>query len=200
MDLAPPRRSRFRRRAVVAGALLVPAALALTVLIALRQLEASGTKGATSLSVPERLAQARVGGEPAPSFALPSLDGTGIISLRRFSGVVVLNFWASWCTACREEAPELEAAWRAYAGHGVRFVGIDHSDTRDDAVAFQRQFGITYPSAFDPKGELATEYGLIGIPTTFVIDGEGRMRYRFLGKVDAPLLEAAIDRVIQETP
>lgn len=139
-------------------------------------------------------------GKAAPSFALPPLDGTGVISLRRFSGdVVILNFWASWCAACREEAPMLEAMSQAYAGRGVRFLGIDHLDSRDDAVAFQQQFGITYPSAFDPRGEIAGQYGLIGIPTTFVIDGDGQMIYRFLGKVDTPLLRAAIDRVLSET-
>ena len=133
----------------------------------------------------------------APSFALPSVQGTGTISLQAFRRrVVVLNFWASWCGPCKEEAPQLQAVWQAYRGRGVQLIGVDHRDDRTAAIAFQRRYAISYPSVSDPAGELSARYRMIGIPTTFVIDGAGRIRFRFVGKVDASLLRAALAQVL----
>ncbi len=189
-------RSQFSRRAILVAALVLPVGLLLLVAFALGQLQKGG-EGSGALSVAARLAAARVDGQPAPQFALPPVQGTRKISLRQFSGkVVVLNFWASWCGPCRQEAPHLQAVWQAYAARGVQFLGIDHQDKRAGASAFQREFRITYPSVYDPEGNLATKYGLVGIPSTFVIDGGGHILYRFLGKVDEPLLRATLDRVL----
>ena len=106
--------------------------------------------------------------------ALPALDGTGAITVGTPSArLTVLNFWASWCTACRGEAPDLQRLWRAY-GRRVQFIGVDVADHATDARAFQRRFGITYPSGVDPHLAVVSRYGAFGLPFTFVIDyGDG---------------------------
>src|SRR6266581_187369 len=150
-------------------------------------------------SVAGRLAMAKASGQTAPQFSLPGVQGSGSISLADFTGtVVVLNFWASWCPPCRQEAPQLQAVWQSYRDRGVQFLGVDHRDSRGAGEAFQRQFGITYPSVFDPAGKLSAEYGLVGIPSTLIVDRRGLVAYRFLGKIDAPLLMAALDHVLSE--
>jgi cytochrome c biogenesis protein CcmG/thiol:disulfide interchange protein DsbE len=131
---------------------------------------------------------------PAPSFDLPSLTGTGSTSLARFRGhVVVLNLWASWCDPCRAEAPALEQVSKG--NRDVVVLGVDHRDAHGDAIAFRGRFGLTYPMVSDPKGSVASAYGAIGLPTTFVIDPSGRIRYRLLGRVTVRVLEPLLRRI-----
>ncbi len=132
---------------------------------------------------------------PAPTFDLPSLTGPGSISLRSGS-IVVVNIWASWCPPCRQEAPQLEQVWTRYRSRGVRFIGVDHQDTRAGGLSFVREFGITYPVAFDPGGTVAARYGAVGVPTTFVVAPNGRLAYRFLGKTTAAMLATTLDRLL----
>ncbi len=134
---------------------------------------------------------------PAPAFDLPALAGPGSIALRSPAGsIIVVNIWASWCPPCRQEAPQLEQVWTRYRSPGVRFIGVDHQDTRSGGRSFVRQFGITYPIAFDPSGTVAARYGAVGIPATFVIGPNGRIAYRFLGKTTAAMLATILDRLI----
>ena len=134
---------------------------------------------------------------PAPAFDLPALAGPGSISLRSPAGsITVVNIWASWCPPCRQEAPQLEQVWTRYEGRGVRFIGVDHQDTREGGLSFVREFGITYPVAFDPGGTVAARYGAVGVPTTFVIAPDGRIAYRFLGKTTAAMLATTLDRLL----
>ena len=129
----------------------------------------------------------------APSFLLENLSGRGTISLRQFRGDdVVLNFWASWCIPCRTEMPLLEAAYRAHH-QKVAFVGVDTNDTKGAALAFVRRVNVTYPSAFDPDGNTAPAYGLIGLPDTVFVASDGRIRGRLIGQIDASTLEAALE-------
>ncbi len=136
----------------------------------------------------------------APDFTMPELDGGEPISLSDFRGkIVVLNVWASWCLPCRKEAPALQAAWEDYGGRGVQFLGSNYQDDRDAARAFVGEFGITYPSVFDPPGRLAVDYGFFGLPSTFVIDGSQRIRFRFTGYLTASKLRAALDDLLPES-
>lgn len=113
-------------------------------------------------------------GSPAPEFELPKLDG-GSLSSRELKGhPVVLNFWASWCIPCREEAPVLERTWRAYRDQGVIFVGVNIRDAESSAKEFVDEFNITYPVVRDVNLELERELGLTGLPETYFIDEEWR--------------------------
>jgi cytochrome c biogenesis protein CcmG/thiol:disulfide interchange protein DsbE len=138
------------------------------------------------------------GGAPAaPDRALPVLgraDGTR--TLASFRGKpVVLNFWASWCTPCRQEAPLLEKAQRRLAAHGGTVLGVTFRDTTPDARAFMRRYGLTYPSLRDVDGKLAEDYGTRALPETFVIDRDGRVRAISRGAVSKRFLDDALNEV-----
>lgn len=111
---------------------------------------------------------------------------------------MTLNFWASWCAPCRLEAPDLQATWEAYRQRGVQFLGVNYRDDKAAANAFTDEFRITYPSVFDPSGSLAFGYELIGVPTTFIIDGQGHVRFQFRGYLDGAVLRRALDDVLKE--
>ena len=111
--------------------------------------------------------------------------------------MTVLNFWASWCTACRTEVPVLEAAWNELRP-AVRFLGVDEGDRRTDARSFEREYDVSYPSGFDPNEHVASRYGVFGLPYTFVIDRAGRIRVEFRGRVDPSSLRSAL-RVMVRT-
>jgi thiol-disulfide isomerase/thioredoxin len=116
--------------------------------------------------------------------------------------VVVMNFWGSWCTPCREEAPALGALARHFSAPGVRFVGVDIRDDPASAEAFMRDFRIGYPSLNDPNDAVALDFsGTVppaGIPTTLVIDRTGRIAARIIGPASYDGLKALISQVSAE--
>lgn len=120
-------------------------------------------------------------GAPAPGFTLPSLaDPDERIALADLRGrPVVLNFWASWCDPCRDEAAELAEVARAHPE--VRFLGVNILDGRSDAQAYEREFSIGYPSVQDTRGVVADRYEVTGAPETFFIDADGRLVGRHIG-------------------
>jgi cytochrome c biogenesis protein CcmG/thiol:disulfide interchange protein DsbE len=132
----------------------------------------------------------RAGGQPeAPAFTLPRLDGPGTISLRGLSGhAAVLNFWASWCPPCADEAPDLNALSVRYRALGVRFVGVDFNDAVGEARAFARRHDVPYALVHDTRG-VRQHFGVSAPPETYVLDGSGRAVVRIEGPVDSPLLE-----------
>lgn len=136
-------------------------------------------------------------GRPAASFSLPLFDG-GRFALDEHRGkVIVVNFWASWCVPCREEAPLLEAAWRAYRDRGVVFVGVNIQDSDPAARAFLREFGVTFPNGPDAGGRLAIDYGVYGIPELFVVGRDGRIRYKHVGAVGEATLVRTVEAALQ---
>lgn len=136
-------------------------------------------------------------GKPAPDFTLQLFDGRQR-SLTELRGrVVVVNFWASWCIACREEARALEGTWQRYRGRGVTVVGVNIQDREPDARAFIQEHGKTYPNGPDPTGAIAIAYGVYGLPETFILDGEGRIQHKHIGAVTAEALEREIERLLK---
>jgi cytochrome c biogenesis protein CcmG/thiol:disulfide interchange protein DsbE len=130
---------------------------------------------------------------PAPDFRLQLYDGPAFRLADRRGQVVVVNFWASWCPPCREEAPVLERGWRANRDQGVVFIGVDIWDTESDARAFLRQFAVTYPNGPDPRGT-AIDYGVTGIPESFFVRPDGTIARHWIG----PLTDAQLAAFVAE--
>lgn len=139
---------------------------------------------------------------PAPVASGPALSGTGTVSTGDYPGkVVVLNVWGSWCGPCRVEAKDLAEASQESA-KAAAFVGLNIRDTNPDAArAFVRAFEIGYPHIYDPNGEQLVRFaGTLppnGIPTTLLIDRDGRIAARIVGVVDKTTLLGLIDDVAQ---
>jgi cytochrome c biogenesis protein CcmG/thiol:disulfide interchange protein DsbE len=132
---------------------------------------------------------------PAPDSArgLPLLGGGGRASLASYRGqVVVLNFWASWCQPCRSEAPLLQRAQAALAGHRATVLGVTYLDTSTDAQGFVRRYHLGYPQLRDNNGDFAHAYGTNQLPETFVIDRGGHIEAMSRGEVDQAFLNRAV--------
>jgi cytochrome c biogenesis protein CcmG, thiol:disulfide interchange protein DsbE len=115
-------------------------------------------------------------GKPAPDFTLSALgDNAQKVHLSAFKGKpVILNFWASWCGPCTQEAPFLQKAWPGLHAQGIVFLGIDSGDITNEALAFLKQYGITYPNVQDTfDSAIAINYSGTGFPTTIFINKDG---------------------------
>ena len=113
-------------------------------------------------------------GTMPPPFGSATLDGRPLALTDLRGRVVILNFWASWCLECRAEMPRLERLHRAYAARGLAIVGVN---AREDARAVRRhaeELGLTFPLVLDPDGRINALYGVIGLPTSFVVGRDGR--------------------------
>jgi cytochrome c biogenesis protein CcmG/thiol:disulfide interchange protein DsbE len=133
-------------------------------------------------------------GRAAPTFTIPLYGADSIVSLAGLRGrPVVLNFWASWCLSCRDEARVLEAGWQNY-GPAVAFVGVAVDDEEGAARAFIQRYGKTYYLGPDVDGSIALDYGLHGVPETFFVGTDGRILARHIG----PLTEADLERRIAD--
>ena len=108
-----------------------------------------------------------------------------------------VDVWASWCLPCKEEAPMLVSLHKTYRRQ-IRFLGIDVEDSRGAARAFERRYGITFPSIFDRSASMAGKLGFFGLPTAFLVDANGRIAARLIGKQTRVALEQRIRRVISE--
>jgi len=134
----------------------------------------------------------------APDFTLPDLNGQSV-SLSQFRGqVVVLQFWASWCPACRAETSEVVAFARRYSQSGVVVLGVNLREDAATARAFAEANGIGYPLLLDDRGEVAALYQVVGIPTTVFIDASGSVRSRHLGVVSADQLAAYVEPLLTQ--
>ena len=133
------------------------------------------------------------------NFTLPLLNSPGKLELASLRGkVVVLNFMASWCVPCSQEAPAIEKIWNEYRAKGVVVVGIDTADASEDARAFIRKHGLTYPIVRSIGYSLWGPYGLTGVPETRVIDRNGRFgKTQFPGAVTAPDLKHAVEQALR---
>ena len=121
----------------------------------------------------------------APDFSAARIDRDGELALSSLRGkAVVLNFWASWCIPCKDEAPVLERTWRENRDRGLLVVGVDWHDFRTDARRFMRRFGLTFPVVDDGSGAIGDRYGVRGVPETFVVDRRGRVVEAIIGTIN----------------
>jgi thiol-disulfide isomerase/thioredoxin len=194
-----------RARTAAAGAVL-----ALAASLALGACDS----GSIGQSTPASNGQSFVSGSPGTTLfgahsgpVVPRISGTTLtgrkLTLAQYRGhVVVLNFWGSWCTPCRVEAPILASLSQHFTGHGVQFVGVDIRDSPATAEAFLSDAHISYPSFNDPGDEIALDFQdtvpPAGIPTTLVIGRDGRVTARVIGGVSYPGLRALISRAMAQ--
>jgi cytochrome c biogenesis protein CcmG/thiol:disulfide interchange protein DsbE len=128
-------------------------------------------------------------GDAVPTARLPRLDGRGAESLSAYRGRwVLVNFWASWCIPCKEEAPVLEGFQHRHGGPRFTILGIDTRDLSEDGRAFVRRYGLSYPQLRDGDGEQAHDYGTSGVPENFLVDPAGRLRLLRHGPVTTAYL------------
>lgn len=137
--------------------------------------------------------------EAFPRFALPALDGTRIDDTALRGHVTVVNVWASWCPPCRSEAPVLREVARDTEADGVRFLGVLYQDQEAPARAFAERVGMTFPTLVDGGG-LARDLGVRAVPTTFVVDAEGRIRARHFGPITEAQLRVLIEDAAHPLP
>jgi cytochrome c biogenesis protein CcmG/thiol:disulfide interchange protein DsbE len=136
----------------------------------------------------------------APDFRLERIDAHGVIRRRDYGGkVMVVNFWASWCGPCKDEAPILEGAWRRWQSRGLEVVGIATRDSPGSAQAFARSHGLTYALADDPAGAIADSYRVNSLPQTFVVSPSGRVLARLVGAYDGATLDRQLRRAFGES-
>jgi cytochrome c biogenesis protein CcmG, thiol:disulfide interchange protein DsbE len=143
-----------------------------------------------------RLTQVDAGA--APDFTLTQFDGqTFRLSTQRGKAVVV-NFWASWCLACRQEALALEATWRAYRDRGMVFVGVDYVDTDAEARRYMAEFDNTYPNGPDLGTRISQRYRIKGVPETYFVNAKGDLQGVIIGPTDETELSQRIDALLRE--
>lgn len=135
----------------------------------------------------------------APDFTLIGFDGR-VAALSKLRGqVVIINFWASWCYTCREEAAYLEQTWRKYKDRGVVFVGVDYVDTEKPALAYIKEFDITYINGPDLGTRIAQAYNIQGVPETYFVSKNGQLRGVHIGPMASPKLDDKIDELLAES-
>lgn len=176
-------RRQLRRGLLAAGATLAVGGL----LVGLLQRSGASERLGAAGAIP---AAAR---EAAPALGARVLVPPPVRLADLRGRVVLVNFWASWCLPCRKEAPEL-ARFARTQGHLARLVGVDVQDSKRDALAFVREFRLDFPNLSDPGGDMLTRYRLAGLPTTVLVDRQGRIAARLTG----PQTVADLTRAVRE--
>ena len=142
----------------------------------------------------------RASTRPHPrSSSAGSTPTDGKLSLADLKGKpVIVNFWASWCIPCKDEAPALQKTYEKYRAQGLTVLGIDAQDFREDARRFAKRFGVTYPVVYDGSGSTLGKWGVTGFPETFFVDRSGRLvGERIQGGIDTERNKAAYAKGIQ---
>ena len=181
------------------GWIMLGTAVALVPLFALLAWAAVQQKGQPAgAGINAQFGEVRVAETRAADFALPMADG-GTLRLSDLNGkVVMVDFWASWCAPCRQEAATLNRIHAGYADRPVEFVGVNIWDTPDAAARFLVEFGVGYPTGTDADGSIALNYGVRGIPEKFFIDANGVIRRKYVGPMPEEVLRDTLDGLLAE--
>ena len=151
-----------------------------------------------------RTQQGPVGvGATVPDFTLTTFSGESIDIQDLRGQVVVINFWASWCKPCEQEAAELEQAYQLYKDQGVAFLGVDYVDTEREAIAYLERFGITYPNGPDLGTRISQAFRIRGVPETYIVGPDGKLAAIKIGpylSLDEIVTQIEMARAAGETP
>lgn len=143
----------------------------------------------------------------APAFAFATFEGQPIGTAELRGKPVVLNFWASWCQPCRDEAPILQAVWQEYRTQGLMVVGVDYVDTEVEAKKYIQEFKITYPNGPDVGTRVSQAYHITGVPETYFItrdgkllpglDADGHAYGNWIGPITEAALRERVEKLLQ---
>lgn len=136
----------------------------------------------------------------APDFTLATLGGETVTLSDLQGQAVLINFWATWCPPCRAELPAIQAAYERYADQGLVVLAVDMAESPQTVAAFAQRFGLSFPIPLDRDGQVANQYRVRAIPTSFFVDREGVVRSVFTGPMNGPLIEDRLTRVMREVP
>lgn len=178
-----PPRPRRRRAGLAVAAVVAAAAVAALVALLASQMNTDPT-----------LVRSPLVGRPAPAFELPGVDGGVIRSADLAGRPYVVNFWATWCVACRREHPYLMSFYERWSPQGVGMVGIVYNDSAENVLAFRTEMKMagSYPDAMDPGGRAAIDFGVYGVPETFVVDANGIVVAKLIGEAKP----GSLDRIL----
>ena len=179
-----------RKRNLLIAVAAVPVA-ALFAVLGWALAESGGTPG--GLGVVSEFGAVAVEQRLAPDFHKQSLDGTEIRLSDLRGKAVLLDFWASWCPPCREEAPALAQVYRDLEGTDLEFIGVALDEDIGSALGHIQEFGLQYPNVWDSEGLLAISYGVARLPVKFFIDADGRVVERWEGPIDEVELRNALE-------
>lgn len=169
--------------------------LALIALLAWASVDSGSNPG--GLAVNDEFGQVSVDAEAARDFSLELLGGETLTLSELRGKVIMLDFWASWCPPCREEAPTLSQVYREFQGQAVEFIGIDIWDRPNDARVYVDLFDVPYPNSIDSQGIVAIDYGVKGIPEKIFIDPDGVISKKFVGPINADNLRATLNALLE---
>jgi len=146
------------------------------------------SKGEASLAV----------GDPVPDRELPVLGGAGRGEIADYRGHwVLVNLWASWCTPCRREAPLLDRLARRYRSRNLQVLGIDVQDNSEDALAFLREYEVSYPQLRSVGDERSAAFGSTGVPENFLVDPQGTLAFIWRGPVNEQILKRQVLPIVE---
>jgi len=138
-----------------------------------------------------------VAGAPPPGFSLPRLDGTTLAFPEQTRGqVLAIRFWADWCPFCESEMTQLEPVYRKYRASGLRVLAVNVRQDPETARRFIERLGVSYETLLDRDGRVARSYGVLGLPTTFFVDRDGRLQTKVIGESTPEVFEQIVREML----
>lgn len=140
-------------------------------------------------------------GDPAPAFALENLAGQTVRLPDDLKGKpTVLRFWADWCPYCRGEMKDIESVFQAHKATGLTILAINVGQERETAQRFMDSLQVSYPALLDPGSQTARKYGVLGLPTTYLVDRQGRIQAKILGETSREGFERMVTALLATPP
>jgi len=192
-DMTQAERPANHRKLVAMVAVAVPL-IALFVILGVALSRSGGVPA--GIAINSAFGEVDVDPGMARDFVVTTFDGQELRLSDLRGQVVMLDFWASWCSPCRHEAPVLAAAYPGYKAQGVEFLGVAIWDVESEARTFTAESGAEYPMGVDTQGTIAIDYGLVGIPEKYFIDADGRIFRKFVGPVSQDILASVFSEIL----
>lgn len=193
MDVGPAPSNRATLGLLLAG-LLVGLALGGIIFFGLPTFGSPLTGSAPLADGPTATpAPAPIVGAPAPDFTLTALDGQAVTLSALKGQVVLINFWATWCSPCRYEMPAIQKRYDAYKDQGLVVLAVDFDEAEDVVADFVRDMGLTFTVLLDPGGQVNEQYRVRGYPTTYVVDRAGMITRLHIGSMTEEQIDGYLE-------